>query len=81
MPCAQLQRFVDTWCLPLQDLRINSSRNADKYLKMGGEELGAVREKEQIDFDENRRKRQYYVLTHPRRALREDQISRLIRVL
>jgi len=53
-PCAQLQRFADTWCLPLQDLRIN----AGKYLKLEGEELGAVREKEQIDFDENRRKRQ-----------------------
>jgi len=57
-PFAQLQRFAHNWCLPLQDLRINRSRNAGKYLKMGGEELGAAREKGQIDFDENRRKRQ-----------------------
>jgi hypothetical protein len=57
-PCVQLQLFADNWCLPLQDLRIDGSRNAGKYLKMGGEKLGAVREKGQIDFDENRQKRQ-----------------------
>jgi len=44
-PCAQLQRFADSRCLPLHDLRINHSRNAGWYLKMGGEELGGSKRK------------------------------------
>jgi hypothetical protein len=32
---------------------------------MGEVEFGAVREKGQIDFDENRRKEQSKILTHP----------------